>query len=166
MNLLNPSCLVFSIKKFWLFATFWGRDSCKISCVPAVHPALPNVLNWFTFLFPHFRVVFWLSLEHLSGFLFALNRELLLFLFSHLVLFDSFNPMANIVPGSSVHRILRVRVLDWVAISFSKGSSWPRDWTHISCTGRWILYHWASREAAGRKESPLFHPDWKSSVIS
>ena len=27
------------------------------------------------------------------------------------------------------------------------GSSWTRDWTRISCTGRWILYHWATREA-------------------
>ena len=31
-----------------------------------------------------------------------------------------------------------------VAISFSRGSSWPRDWTHISCTGRQNLYHWAT----------------------
>ena len=31
--------------------------------------------------------------------------------------------------------------------SFSRGSSWPRDWTHNSCTGRQILYHWATREA-------------------
>lgn len=71
----------FQIKKFWLFAMFLGRDVCKISCLPAVHPALPNVPNWFTFFFPHFRVVFWLSLEHLSGFLFALNRESLLLFF-------------------------------------------------------------------------------------
>ena len=34
-----------------------------------------------------------------------------------------------------------------VAISFSRGSSWPRDWTLVSCNGRWILYHWATREA-------------------
>ena len=31
------------------------------------------------------------------------------------------------LPGSSVHRILQVRILEWVAISFSRGSSWPRD---------------------------------------
>ena len=35
-------------------------------------------------------------------------------------------------PGSSVHRILQARILEWVAISFCRGSSWPRDWTHIS----------------------------------
>ena len=33
------------------------------------------------------------------------------------------------LPGSSIHGILQARILEWVAISFSKGSSWPRDWT-------------------------------------
>ena len=37
-------------------------------------------------------------------------------------------------PGSSVHEILQARILEWVAISFSRGSSWPRDWT-------WGLLH-------------------------
>ena len=37
-------------------------------------------------------------------------------------------------PGSSsVHGILQARILEWVAIFYSRGSSWPRDWTHISC---------------------------------
>ena len=36
------------------------------------------------------------------------------------------------LPGSSVHKILQARILEWVAISFSRGSSWPRDWTCIS----------------------------------
>ena len=35
--------------------------------------------------------------------------------------------------GSSVHGILQARILEWVAISFSRGSSRPRDWTHVSC---------------------------------
>ena len=35
----------------------------------------------------------------------------------------------------------------WSAISFSRGSSWPKDWTWVSCIGRWILYHWATWEA-------------------
>ena len=47
------------------------------------------------------------------------------------------------LPGSSVHGITQARILEWVAISFSRGSSWPRDQTHISCTSRWTLYHWA-----------------------
>ena len=47
-------------------------------------------------------------------------------------------------PGSSVHGIALARVLEWVAISSSRGSSRPRDQTcisSVSCIGRWILYH-------------------------
>ena len=50
----------------------------------------------------------------------------------------------------SVHAISQAKILEWVAISFSMGSFWPRDWTCISffhC--RWILYCWATREALG-----------------
>ena len=52
--------------------------------------------------------------------------------------------------SSSVHGIAQVRILVWVAISSSRGSSLPRDRTHISCIsciGRRILYHWATRKA-------------------
>ena len=48
-------------------------------------------------------------------------------------------------PGSSVHGMFQARILEWVAVSFSRGSSWPRDWTCISCTGSPILYCWATR---------------------
>ena len=39
-----------------------------------------------------------------------------------------------------VHGILQARLLEWVAIPFSRGSSLPRDRTHISCIDRWIIY--------------------------
>ena len=50
---------------------------------------------------------------------------------------------------SSVHKTLQARILESVAISFSRESSWPRDRTHISCVsciGRQILYHCATWE--------------------
>ena len=50
-------------------------------------------------------------------------------------------------PGSSVHGISQGRILEWVVISFSRGSSWSRDQIHISCFSRQILYHWATKEA-------------------
>ena len=50
------------------------------------------------------------------------------------------------LPGSSVHGISQAGILEWAAISFSRGSSRPRDQTHI-CIGRRIPYHWATREA-------------------
>ena len=56
------------------------------------------------------------------------------------------NSMDCCLPGSSVHGISKARMLKWVAISSSKGSSQPTDWTHISCTGRQILYYWATWE--------------------
>ena len=53
-------------------------------------------------------------------------------------------------PGPSVHGIHQAWILQWVAISFSRGSSLPRDRTCTSCisgNGRQLLYHWATREA-------------------
>ena len=50
-------------------------------------------------------------------------------------------------PVSSVHGISQARILEWVAISSHRGSSWPRDWTWVSwvsCTGKRIFYHWAT----------------------
>ena len=51
-------------------------------------------------------------------------------------------PMDYSLPGSSGHGIFQARLLEWVAISFSRESSWPRDGTYISSTGRQILYHY------------------------
>ena len=49
-------------------------------------------------------------------------------------------------PGSSVHGMSQARTLEWVASFSSRRSSWPRDRTHLSFTGRWILYCWVTRE--------------------
>ena len=55
------------------------------------------------------------------------------------------NPMDCNRSGSSVHGILQARTLEWVAIPFSRRSSWSKDQTrisYISCIDRWVLYHW------------------------
>ena len=49
-------------------------------------------------------------------------------------------------PGSSVHGILQARILESVAISSSRGFSWSKDKTWVSCIGRWILHHWATKD--------------------
>ena len=49
--------------------------------------------------------------------------------------------------GLSLPGIFQARILGWVAISFSRGSSWPRDQTCVSCIARRSLYHWDTREA-------------------
>ena len=64
------------------------------------------------------------------------------------------NPMNYSLPGSSVHGILQAKILECVAISFFRGSYRPRDQTHISCTGRWTLYHLSPMVAAS-KPAPL-----------
>ena len=58
-----------------------------------------------------------------------------------MTLFDAMNCS---LPGSSVHGILQAKKLEWVPIPFSRGSSQPRDSTHISYVsriGRQVLYH-------------------------
>ena len=64
-------------------------------------------------------------------------------------------PIACSSPGSSVHGIFQVRILDWIAITYSRGSSLPRDQTCISCIScidRQFLYHCASQEAPFESE--------------
>ena len=63
------------------------------------------------------------------------------------------NPLNCSLPGSSVHGIFQTKILEWVAISFFRGSSQFRDWSPVSCIGRWILYCLATREALGLTES-------------
>ena len=55
---------------------------------------------------------------------------------SCLILYD---PLS--LPGPSVHEILQARILEWVSMPFSRGSSSPRDRSQVSCIGRQILYH-------------------------
>ena len=57
------------------------------------------------------------------------------------------DPIDCSLPGSSVHGIFQAKVLEWVAISFSRGSSQPRDWTWASnIVGRCFTI-WATKEA-------------------
>ena len=51
------------------------------------------------------------------------------------------DPMDCSQPGTSVHGTSQAGLLKWVAIPFSRGFSWSRYQTCISCTGRWIIYH-------------------------
>ena len=56
------------------------------------------------------------------------------------------DPMDCGLPGSSVHGIFQARVLEWVAISFSRGSSWSRDQTQVSHIEGRRFTIWATRE--------------------
>ena len=70
---------------------------------------------------------------------FCYGSDLLLFQsLSHIWLFCDL--LEYSAPGASVHEISQARILEWVAIFFSRGSSHPRNQTCISFIGRWILY--------------------------
>ena len=56
------------------------------------------------------------------------------------------NPMNCSPPASFVHGIFQARILEWVAIPFSRGSFWPRDQTLRSCIDRQIPYHCTTRD--------------------
>ena len=74
-------------------------------------------------------------------------------LLSHVQFCD---PMDCSLPGSSIHGIFQARVLEWVTISFSRGSSQPRDQTQVSCTVGRHLTIWATREEHIKKQRHYF----------
>ena len=65
------------------------------------------------------------------------------------------NPMNYSPQVSSIHGIFQARILEWVAISHSRGSSRPKERTHVSCIGRWVLYLCAAWEPTGKERTPL-----------
>ena len=70
------------------------------------------------------------------------------------------DPMDCSLPGSSVHGIIQARILEWVAIPFSRGSSWPRNRTQVShIAGRFYMV-WATREAQSCNKPFLLCTCW------
>ena len=57
------------------------------------------------------------------------------------------DPMDCNLSDSSVHGILQTRMLEWIAISFFRGSSWHRDWSQVSCIAGRYFTIWATDEA-------------------
>ena len=102
-----------------------------------VSNSLPWCPSWpnFGFLSPHYILVTWDALTMPST-----PKHWWPSILLHTSPDFSFEPSTHIqtdlidysVPGSSVHGILQARILEWVAISFSRGSSQPRDQNHIS----------------------------------
>ena len=84
---------------------------------------------------------------------------------SHSVIFDSLCPM-----DCTVHGLLQARVLEWVAISFSRGYSQPREKTQVSCIAGRFFTSWATWEAQalhqGRgREDPISFYDAAVTLI-
>ena len=69
-------------------------------------------------------------------------------MFSHVWLC---HPINGSPPGFSIHGIIQARILEWVAIPFSRGSSWPRDWSLVSGIAGWFFTNWFTQ----------WNPTWK-----
>ena len=66
-----------------------------------------------------------------------------------------FDPMDCSPPGSSVHGILQLRTLEWVAVSSSRGSSQPKDQTWVSCIAGGLFSVWVTREALSNSKKTI-----------
>ena len=129
---------------------------------PLLCPSLHEIFLKYTITFPSlFLIFFLLILKHLcysqsqdclfkkkkvswnpshisKHFLYAIMR-VIIFQYMCVGVFSAhsclplFDPMDSSPLCSSVHGISQTRMLKWVAISFSRGPSWLRDWSHISC---------------------------------
>ena len=75
------------------------------------------------------------------------------------------DPMDCSTPSSSVHGTLQVRMLEWVAIPFSKVSSTLRDWTWVSCIAGIFFAIWATREAGTYPEETIIEKDTFTSMF-
>ena len=108
-------------------------------------------INYYESRYPFFQICFWRDYftmcmwpwHHCQNSFYHIGEILVLYAKSlcHVQLCD---PMDYSLPGSSAQHILQARILEWVAISCSRGSSWPRDQTQVSyvfCIGRRVLYH-------------------------
>ena len=73
------------------------------------------------------------------------------------------NPVDYSPPGSCIHGILQARILEWVAISFSRGSFWPRDRTQVSCIAGRVT--WEARMMALQRHK-IFESEVKVKLLS
>ena len=107
-------------KRTW--ANPWEWRSFSLCCLRCwLHGYIPDVTTWQTEHLKHVPFTRYRLYFRAAAMAQLLSRDRLC------------NPMDCSPPGSSVHGILQARILEWVAISSSKGSSWPRDGTYVSC---------------------------------
>ena len=126
--------------EFFLFNFYWSVVkwiSCTCTHTHSLLDALPIQViteDWVEFPAQHDRLFFVICLYM------KMNEVTQ----SCLTLCD---PVDCSLPGLSVHGIFQARVPEWVAISFSRGYSWPRDWTQVSHIAGRLFTLWATREA-------------------
>ena len=124
----------------------WGHRELDMTKQPNNNSGLPScflpLLIVFLFLSsdltPNCSHLLSVSRDSYFGTIFCLQ---FLCLFIFVVQLLGRVPMDCSLSSSSVHRVSQARILEWAAISFSRGSSQPRDQTCVFCLGRQFLYH-------------------------
>ena len=149
--ILSPWTLSFFLETGHELAWSLGARDCKIP--PFLSSSRVTTFPGCTFLLQKgFRSYWNPSFNH-----FCMHAK------SSLTLCD---PMGCSLPGSSVRGIFQARILEWVAIYYSRRSSLPKGWIQvscISCIGRQILYHCIK---LGSPQSPLIKAKYYSRVNS
>ena len=115
---------------------------CKQNCQWWQDAAHFKWMQWYNNIHTYFR---YMSLHHHTEYIHIHTHVCMLSHFSHVRSGHSLWPYG--LPGSSVHGILQVRILEWVAMLSSRGSSWPRNQTRVSCIAGRVFTSWTSREA-------------------
>ena len=143
---------VYTISRAWLFATPW-----TVARQAPLSMGFPRQEYWSTMRFPSPQKKFNQPV-HLSE-----VKSI-----SRVRLFATLWTAAP--PGSSVHGIFQARVLEWVAIFSSRGSSQPRDWTQVSCIADRRFTIWATRKAfqihLKTKKKKTSHVNFTLKIIS
>ena len=130
-----------------------GLPQCWRTVYHLSHQRSPRVLEWISYPFSSesYWPRSWTRVSCIEGRFFTKwgTREAQCRLMScatSLWLYPTLcDPVDYSLPGSSVHGILQTEILEWVAMPFSRASSWPRDGTCLSCVsciGRRVLYHY------------------------
>ena len=125
----NESVLCIRWPKYWRFSFRISPSNEYSGVISSSYLTLWNTKNeWFLHIYS-------LYLNYLLGGLVTKSCSTLC------------HPLDCSPPGSSVHRIFQARMLEWVAISVSRGSSQPRDWNWVSWTAGRFFSNWATWEA-------------------
>ena len=74
------------------------------------------------------------------------------------------DPMDRSLSGSSIHGVFQARILEWVAVSFSRRSSWPRDWTQVSLIVGRCFSVWATRDFIWGGSKITADGDWSHEI--
>ena len=138
------------VSTFWRrYGLGWVWKTCWVAASKALYPALGGVTMY------AYMCTCWLSWTHKMG---ALKKKKMgAFYWVQVIyccLIAGYSP-----PGSSVHGIHQARILEWVTIPFSRGSSWPRDQTYVSCVGQTdslLLSHQVQVKCRQKKENEIY----------